>query len=91
MLLCVVQVSDTLMSVASLTAVDMSRMTSIKTAPRIVANVVGRGADFGSADGQPDGLPVMQQVGHLLRLSRMLVPASMFEPAQSEAALSLWV
>lgn len=59
----IMQVSDTMMSIATLTGESLERMTSLEHAPKIVATLVGKGGDFSNEDGQMDGVPVMPQVG----------------------------
>lgn len=56
------QVSDTLLSIATLTGEPMDDMHSVDTAPRLVATLVGKGADFSNIPGQPEGIPAMPQV-----------------------------
>lgn len=56
------QVSDTHMSIATLTDEDaLEKMCSVETAPLIKAVVVGKGADFANP-GASDGEPFMLQV-----------------------------
>jgi hypothetical protein len=64
------QVDDAHVSIATLTDEPLSRMTSIETAPTILARVVGKGRGFASPPGQPDGDPVMPQVGLTGRRSK---------------------
>jgi hypothetical protein len=56
------QVSDTLLSIATLTDESMADMHSVDTAPKLVATLVGKGADFSNTPGQPEGIPALPQV-----------------------------
>lgn len=56
------QVDNAHLSVATLTDEPLSKMVSIDSAPKIMAVVVGKGADYASAEGYSDGLPRMPQV-----------------------------
>lgn len=55
------QVSDTMISIATLTGESLDQMNSIANAPKILATLVGKGGDFRNGHG-PDGVPVMPQV-----------------------------
>lgn len=57
-----VQVSDTMLSIATLTGEPLDKMTSPDGAPKIIATLVGKGGDFSNDDGQQEGVPVMPQV-----------------------------
>jgi hypothetical protein len=50
------------MSVATLTDEPIDKMISIDSAPKIMAVVVGKGADYAAAEGFSDGNAVMPQV-----------------------------
>lgn len=57
-----IQVSDTLMSIATLTGEPLEKMDSKDTAPKIIATMVGKGADFANKDASMEGIPAMPQV-----------------------------
>jgi hypothetical protein len=50
------------MSIATLTDESLDTMTSVATAPKMLAAMVGKGANFANTPGQDEGEPVMQQV-----------------------------
>lgn len=56
------QVDNAHLSVATLTDEPLHKMVSIDTAPKIMAVVVGKGADYSSAAGYSDGKAQMPQV-----------------------------
>lgn len=51
------------MSVATLTDTPLAKMTSATTAPRILARVLDKGADFSNTEGLSEGDPIIRQVG----------------------------
>lgn len=57
-----VQVDNAHISVATLTDEPIDKMISIDSAPKIMAVVVGKGADYAAAEGFSDGNAVMPQV-----------------------------
>lgn len=73
------QVSDTMMSVATLTGDPLSKMTSKDSAPKIVATVVGKGGDFSNLPGQLEGIPAMPQVRVLIKQQCMHLHVYMSE------------
>jgi len=57
----VMKVSDTLMSIATLTGEPLEKMDSKDTAPKIIAQMLGKGGDFSNHDASMEGIPAMPQ------------------------------